>query len=257
MNSHASHIADEAVTQAAALVARATSVAALTGAGMSTESGLPDFRSPNGLWAAFDPLEVATLSAFRRTPAKFYEFYRRRLALLAAATPNPGHQALARLEAEGRLVTVITQNVDGLHQAAGSSRVIELHGNLREAACLECRWIGPIGVVADALDRGALPACPRCSSPVKPNVVLFEELLPEPAYQGAQDTCQDADLLLVVGSSLQVTPAAWLPEMAHQRGIPVIIVNDEPTPLDHLARVIVRGRAGNILPRIVEAAVAR
>ncbi len=255
--SHEGPSIGDAVTQAAAVLARATSVAALTGAGMSTESGLPDFRSPGGLWAEFDPRDIATLSAFHRTPGRFYEFYRKRLALLATAAPNPGHRALARLEAEGRLVAVITQNVDGLHQAAGSSRVIELHGNLREAACLECHWTGPISMAAEALDRGELPVCSRCSSRVKPNVVLFEELLPESAYQDAQDVCEHVDALLVVGSSSQVTPAAWLPGVAHERGVPVIIVNDEPTPLDHLARVILRGRAGIILPAIVQAALAR
>jgi NAD-dependent deacetylase len=226
---------------------------ALTGAGMSTESGLPDFRSPGGLWGEYDPLEVATLSAFRRTPEKFYDFYRQRLALLTAATPNAGHLALAHLEASGRLSAVITQNVDGLHQAAGSRRVIELHGNLQEAACPQCRWTGSIRVITEALEAGTLPACPRCEARVKPNVVLFEELLPQAAYQEAENACRNAAVLLVVGSSLQVTPAAWLPQVAHQHGATVIIVNDEPTPLDHVARIVLRGRAGALLPSLAAA----
>jgi NAD-dependent deacetylase len=226
---------------------------ALTGAGMSTESGLPDFRSPGGLWGEYDPLEVATLSAFRRTPKKFYDFYRQRLALLTVAAPNAGHQALARLEASGRLSAVITQNVDGLHQAAGSRRVIELHGNLREAACPQCQWTGSIRVITEALEAGTLPACPRCEARLKPNVVLFEELLPQAAYQEAENACQNAAVLLVVGSSLQVTPAAWLPQVAHQHGATVIIVNDEPTPLDHVARIVLRGRAGALLPSLAAA----
>lgn len=222
---------------------------------MSTESGIPDFRSPGGLWADSDPLDVATLSAFRRDPHKFYEFYRQRLALLAAAAPNPGHRALAEMESAGRLSAVITQNVDGLHQAAGSRRVIELHGNLREAAYPHCGWTGPISTVTDALDRKELPGCPNCRSRVKPNVVLFEELLPQAAYREAELVCRTAGVLLVVGSSLQVTPAAWLPEVASRHGAAVIITNDEPTPLDHLARIVLRGRAGTILPALVRAAL--
>lgn len=239
------------VADAAAVLSRARAAVALTGAGISTESGLPDFRSPGGLWAAFDPLEVATLSAFRRTPQKFYEFYRSRLSRLGTVAPNAAHRALANMEARGQLRAIITQNIDGLHQAAGSRRVIELHGNLREAACIECGWIGPIAVIAAALDRSTLPTCDTCGGRLKPNVVLFEELLPEAAYLTAEAECRRADALLVVGSSLQVTPAAWLPEVAHRHGAPVVIINDEGTPLDHLAEVVVRGRAGSILPALV------
>jgi len=253
---HESPVTSRAVEQAAAILAQGKPAVALTGAGMSTESGLPDFRSPGGLWGEYDPLEVATLSAFRRAPQKFYEFYRRRLARLADAAPNPGHRALADLESAGRLSAVITQNVDGLHQAAGSRRVIELHGNLREAACPDCGWIGPISIVTEALDCGGLPACPRCGGRVKPNVVLFGEMLPETAYLEAERACRDAGALLVVGSSLQVTPAAWLPEVAHRHGAAVMIINDAPTPLDHLARVILRGRAGDLLPAVARIVLA-
>lgn len=239
------------IERAATIVVRARSVVALTGAGISTESGLPDFRSPGGLWANVDPLEVATLSAFRRTPQRFYDFYRTRLQLLAGAAPNPAHHALVQLEAKGKLRAVVTQNVDGLHQAAGSRRVIELHGNLREAACPVCRWVGPIAVITDALNRSELPACSICGSHLKPNVVLFEELLPEDAYLAAEEECRRADVLLVVGSSLQVTPAAGLPQVARQHGAALIIVNDEPTPMDLAADVVLRGRAGTLLPDLV------
>jgi NAD-dependent deacetylase len=241
------------IAQAASALAASPFSIALTGAGLSTESGLPDVRSPGGLWGEYDPMEVATLSAFRRTPERFYDFYRQRLARLAAAAPNAGHQALAQLEASGRLGAIITQNVDGLHQAAGSRRVIELHGNLREAACPQCQWTGPIRLITEALEAGTLPACPQCGARVKPNVVLFEELLPQEAYQQAEGACRRAGALLVVGSSLQVTPAAWLPQVAHQHGARVIIVNDEPTPLDHIAHIVLRGRAGAILPPLVAA----
>ena len=252
MRSDDSRLHHTIAAAASALAASPFSIA-LTGAGLSTESGLPDFRSPGGLWGEYDPVEVATLSAFRRTPEKFYDFYRQRLARLAAAAPNAGHQALAQLEASGRLGAIITQNVDGLHQAAGSRQVIELHGNLREAACPQCQWTGPIRLITEALDAGTLPACPQCGARVKPNVVLFEELLRQEAYQQAEGACRRAGALLVVGSFLQVTPAAWLPQVAHQHGARVIIVNDEPTPLDHIAHIVLRGRAGAILPPLVVA----
>ncbi|HET6781817.1 MAG TPA: NAD-dependent deacylase [bacterium] len=242
---------------AAEFLANARRGVAFTGAGVSTESGLPDFRSPSGLWAGVDPMEVATLSAFRRAPEKFYAFYRTRLAMLADARPNPAHHALADLERDGMVAMVVTQNVDGLHQAAGSRRVIELHGNLREAVCPDCRWVGPITVVTAALATENLPSCERCGGRVKPNVVLFEELLPLDAYDRAEHACRTADLLLVVGSSLQVTPAAWLPVAAQRAGAPLIIVNDEPTPFDHLAGVVLRGRAGEILPTLAAVALAR
>lgn len=245
------------VEVAARILTRARTGVALTGAGMSTESGLPDFRSPGGLWANYDPLEVATLSAFQRAPKKFYDFYRARLLLLAGAEPNPGHYALAQLEARGVLAAVITQNVDGLHHAAGSRRVIELHGNLREAACIRCGWVGPISVIREALNLGTLPECERCGGRLKPNVVLFEELLPETAYLAAEEACRRADALLVVGSSLQVTPAAWLPEVAHRHGAAVIILNDEPTAMDHLASVLLRGRVGEVLPTLARAVEAK
>lgn len=240
----------DALRRAAGLLLRSRRSVALTGAGVSTESGLPDFRSQGGLWTGVDPLEVASLSAFRRHPEVFYRFYHTRLAHLAGAHPNPAHYALAALEAYG-LGAIITQNVDGLHQAAGSRRVIELHGNLREAACPACGWRGPIALISEALERGALPACPACGSRPKPNVVLFEELLPTDAYEAAERELKAADLLLVVGSSLQVTPAAWLPEVARSHGAALIIANDEPTPLDPLADVALRGRAGRMLPELV------
>ncbi|MDR7467934.1 MAG: NAD-dependent deacylase [Armatimonadota bacterium] len=242
----------DAIAKAAAVLARARRIAALTGAGVSTESGLPDFRSPGGLWAGVDPMEVASLTAFQRRPQVFYDFYRRRLLALAGAKPNPAHYALVTLERFG-LQAVITQNVDGLHQAAGSRRVIELHGNLREAACVACRAVRPIAVLTEALDRGELPTCSTCGGPLKPNVVLFEELLPAAAYAAAEQECRLADVLLVAGSSLQVTPAAWLPEVARESGAAILIVNDEPTPLDHRAEVVLRGRAGAVLPALAAA----
>jgi NAD-dependent deacetylase len=243
------------IGRAAGILANARPAVVFTGAGVSTESGLPDFRSPGGLWAGVDPMEVASLTAFRRRPQAFFEFYRARLAHLAQARPNPAHVALAAMEAQGITGVIITQNVDGLHQAAGSRAVIEIHGNLHEAACPDCEWTGPIAVITDALARKATPACPACGSPVKPNVVLFEELLPVGAYHRARAVCARARALLVVGSSLQVTPAAWLPQIVHDSGGSVVIINDEPTPFDGMAAVVLRGQSGTLLPDLAVAAI--
>ncbi len=223
---------------------------AFTGAGVSTASGLPDFRSPGGLWAEIDPMAVASRSAFERRPETFYTFYRQRLEVLARAEPNSAHAALAALERSGRLRGVITQNVDGLHQAAGSSVVIELHGNLREAVCVVCATIRPIAVIRAALDTGTMPRCPDCGGMFKPNVVLFEDLLPMQPWLAAERAARASDVMLVVGSSLQVFPAASLPDETLDAGGRLIIVNREPTPFDGRAAVVIQGEAARILPEI-------
>jgi NAD-dependent deacetylase len=226
---------------------------AFTGAGVSTASGLPDFRSPGGLWAGIDPMTVASRSAFERRPEAFYAFYRQRLEVLARAAPNPAHDALAALERAGRLRGVITQNVDGLHQAAGSSMVIELHGNLREAVCVACGTIRPIAVIRAALDAGTMPRCAGCGSMLKPNVVLFEDLLPMRPWLAAERAARASDVMLVVGSSLQVFPAASLPHETLDAGGRLILVNREPTPFDDRAAVVIHGEAARILPEIADA----
>jgi NAD-dependent deacetylase len=243
----------EGVERAAALVRGGRMTVALTGAGVSTESGLPDFRSRDGLWARMDPMRVASLSAFQRDPAGFYAFYQNRLAALADAVPNAAHRALARLEALGKLHLVVTQNVDGLHQRAGSRDVVEVHGNLREARCAGCGAVVPIIEMARPLGAGEVPRCGRCAGLLRPNVVLFEELLPASAYERAETACGECDALLVIGSSLEVHPVAGLPALAVRRGARLAIVNREPTPCDHLAAVVVRGDAGTVLPQIVGA----
>jgi len=245
-------MAVEEIQHAGELIASSQFAVALTGAGVSTESGLPDFRSQDGLWRQYDPSEVATLSAFYTDPHRFYAFYRHRLALLREAQPNPAHYALARLEDLGKLHVVITQNVDGLHQQAGSRRVLEVHGNLREAKCTGCGRIFPISVLDPFLERAEIPTCDSCGSALKPNVVLFEEMLPEEVFEEAEASCRRCDLLLVVGSSLQVTPVAYLPHVALRHGARLILVNTEETPVDRFADVVLRGRAGVILPRLVE-----
>lgn len=243
----------DAVERAAALLRAGRLNVALTGAGVSTESGLPDFRSKDGLWARMDPARVASASAFQRDPAAFYAFYQSRLGVLAGAAPNAAHRALARLEDVGMLHLVVTQNVDGLHQQAGSKEVVEVHGNLRQARCAGCSAVVPIAQMAGPLQSGAVPRCRRCGGLLRPNVVLFEELLPAFAYEGAETACRECDVLLVVGSSLEVHPVAGLPALAARRGARLVIVNRDPTPCDHLAAAVLRGEAGTVLPQIVAA----
>lgn len=243
----------DAVARAAALLRGGRLNVALTGAGASTESGLPDFRSKDGLWGRTDPTRVASVSAFQQDPTAFYAFYQTRLAALAGAAPNGAHRALARLESLGGLHLVVTQNVDGLHQQAGSREVVEVHGNLREARCAGCGALVSIAEMAGPLRAGAVPRCGRCGGLLRPNVVLFGELLPAAAYARAEAACRKCDVLLVVGSSLEVYPVAGLPALAVRHGAKLAIVNRDPTPCDELAEVVVRGEAGVVLPRIVEA----
>jgi NAD-dependent deacetylase len=244
------------VERIAALLRAGRLNVALTGAGVSTESGLPDFRSNTGLWRQTDPARVASLSAFRRDPTAFYAFYQTRLAVLADAVPNAAHRALARLEALGAVHLVVTQNVDGLHLQAGSREVVEVHGNLRQARCAGCGALAPIAEMAAALQAGSTPRCKRCGGLLRPNVVLFEEFLPAAAYERAESACRQCDVLVVVGSSLEVYPVAGLPPLAARHGARVVIVNREPTPHDGLATVVLRGEAGTVLPQITGAVEA-
>ncbi|HKX18269.1 MAG TPA: NAD-dependent deacylase [bacterium] len=241
------------------LLRRSRWTAVLTGAGVGTESGLPDFRSTpvpggtGGLWTGIDPMRVASASAFARDPDAFYRFYQQRLSHLAGAEPNPAHQAIARLEALGLVQLVITQNVDRLHQEAGSRHVVEVHGNLREARCQRCGKVVPIGEMTTQLEAGDRPRCAECGDLLRPNVVLFEELLPAEAYDRGAAACLRCETLLVVGSSLEVYPVAGLPQLAKEHGAKVVMVNREPTARDHLADVRLQGQAGEILPALVEA----
>ncbi len=221
-----------------------------TGAGMSTESGLPDFRSASGLWAGVDPVAVASRRTLERKPEAFYDFYRKRLGHLAAAAPNAGHYAVAGMERAGWVGAVVTQNVDGLHQAAGSRHVIELHGNLRESVCTGCGFRGSAAQLRAALAAGGLPTCGWCGGLLRPNVVLFDEMLPQDAWQTAVQAARACRLMLVVGSSLQVTPAAYLPLETLRGGGRLVIVNREPTPYDGRATITIRESAGAVLAEI-------
>ena len=219
----------------------------LTGAGISTESGIPDFRSPGGVWRQYDPMLVASIDGWRADPERAWEFYGRRLGLLADVQPNAGHRALTELERAGWLDAVITQNVDRLHELAGTRTVVEVHGSLRTASCPACGAVVPM---EEARRRLPLPACDRCGGPLKPDVVMFGELLPVAAFERAAALARSAGCLVVVGSSLEVWPVAGLPDEALLAGARLAIVNRDPTPYDERAELVVRGGAGETLGRV-------
>jgi NAD-dependent deacetylase len=221
----------------------------LTGAGVSTESGIPDFRSPTGIWADIDPVEVASIDAFRRDPARVWEFYGRRLGMLGDIQPNAGHHAIAELERRGLVEAVVTQNVDGLHQQAGSGDVVEVHGSLATAVCPACGARVPIAEVRALLAVAPVPLCAECNAPLKPGVVMFGELLPVAAIDRAMSLARDARLVLVVGSSLEVWPVAGLPLEADA----FAIVNLGPTTLDDQALLKLEAGAGETLAAVVAA----
>jgi NAD-dependent protein deacetylase/lipoamidase len=222
----------------------------LTGAGISTESGIPDFRSAAGIWTQFDPLEVATIDAFRADPAKVWEFYALRLDVVRNAEPNDGHRALAELEARGWIDAVITQNIDTLHARAGSQNIVEVHGSIATSSCLDCGTVVPLAQVVELLP---LPRCPACGRVLKPDVVMFGELLPETAMRQATELVAGAGVLLVVGSSLEVHPVAALPLDALAAGAALAIVNRGPTQLDRRAAVTIDGAAGETLRALADA----
>jgi NAD-dependent deacetylase len=226
---------------------------ALTGAGISTESGIPDFRSPGGIWDRYDPMEYATIDAFRRDPVKVWDFYAKRLDVLRNARPNAAHLALAELERRGLLEAVITQNIDRLHELARSENVVEVHGSIRSSVCLACGATATFDEVVELLAQAPAPACPRCGSILKPGVVMFGELLPEREIDRAQELARRARLLLVVGSSLEVHPVAGLPLETLAAGGELAIVNRTPTALDGRARLVLAGSAGEVLAAAVEA----
>lgn len=227
----------------AELIGSARSVVALTGAGISVPSGIPDFRSPGtGLWEDVDPMEVAHISVWRREPARFWGFYGQRFATLEGKQPNDAHRALAALEASGRLEAVITQNIDGLHRAAGTRDLIEVHGSIATASCLRDGRTYPLAETRARLaaDPEGIPRC-DCGAPLKPDVVLFGELLDEAAIGRASDLAERADLLLTIGSSLEVYPVAGLPELTLAAGGRLAVVTRSATPFDPYAAVRLGG----------------
>jgi NAD-dependent deacetylase len=227
----------------AELVREAGSMVALTGAGISVPSGIPDFRSPGtGLWEKVDPMEVAHIDVFRRAPARFWRFYGERFATLGSKRPNAAHHALVTLERAGLLNAVITQNIDLLHARAGTRELIEVHGSIASCSCLACGGRHEVDDVRRRLarDRGGVPRC-DCGAPLKPDVVLFGEFLPVEALERASELAAEADLMLCIGSSLEVYPVAQLPELTLASGGRIAIITQGHTPLDGRAAVCCRG----------------
>ncbi len=241
------------VRHAAELLSAARRGLALTGAGASAESGIPTFRGEGGLWTKYDPIKLASIEYFMADPSAYWKVSKDRGSVALAARPNAGHDALAALEAAGHLVAVVTQNTDGLHQESGSRNVIEVHGSGRAVQCLDCGNREPRAEVQARLDAEMPPRCKVCGGVfLKPTVVLFGEPMPQAAIQAAFVLARHADVMLVVGSSLVVYPAADIPLVAIRAGAKMVVVNAEPTPFDELAEVVIRGKSGEVLPEIVE-----
>jgi NAD-dependent deacetylase len=221
-------------------------IAALSGAGISTEAGVPDFRGPQGLWNNAELMEKLSANGFRRDPECFYRANIPLMAAMAAAEPTGAHRLLARLEEMGKLQAVVTQNIDGLHRKAGSRTVFEVHGTYRTGHCPECGDTFEMDPFYREIESGRLkvPLCGRCRVPIKPDIVLFGELLPQDAWSGSVNAMERCDLLLVLGSSLVVYPAAELPSIAHACGARLVIVNLEETAYDRMA-LVVREKLGN------------
>lgn len=241
----------------AALLKSAHQAIALTGAGISTPSGIPDFRSASsGLWERYDPMAVASLSAFRYNPAAFYDWIHPLARSIFEATPNEAHIALARLERNGYLRGVITQNIDGLHQRAGSRSVLEVHGHLRRATCIACYRKYPTEqLLTEFLESGDPPRCPSCQGVLKPDAVLFGEQLPIKVMRRVDRWVAECDLMIVAGSSLEVTPVALLPVRALESGADLVIVNHTPTYVDARAVVVIRADVAKALPRVADLAI--
>jgi NAD-dependent deacetylase len=239
---------DEAVDRAAAVLKQARRVAVLTGSGVSAESGVPTFRASDGLWEGHRIEDVATPEGFNRDPKLVWQFYNERRANVAKVKPNPGHLALARLEERcGDEFSLVTQNVDGLHRAAGSVRVLEIHGSLQRTRCTGCRRIADRGLEP----LGALPECPQCGAMLRPDIVWFHEALPEQIWLEAQVAAAQCEALLVVGASAVVHPATSLVPIARRAGASIIEVNLTRTEASDLADIGLYGPSGQVLPKVV------
>jgi NAD-dependent deacetylase len=242
------------VERLADLLGRSRRAVALTGAGVSVPSGIPDFRTPEtGLWAKVDPMEVAHISVFEGEPERFWSYYRPRFQALGDKEPNRAHEALAELERRGLIEGVITQNIDRLHRAAGSENVIEVHGSIETSSCTACATAFGLDEVDDLFDERGVAICSGCGGAVKPDVVLFGELLPEAAIAQATELAEGADLMLCVGSSLAVHPVAGLPELTLSHGGRLAIVTKGETPYDGDAELKLEGEVDEELAALLAA----
>jgi NAD-dependent deacetylase len=243
------------IEQAAQILIHMHAVTALTGAGISTPSGIPDFRSTgSGLWEFVDPFKVATIFAFRQDPQAFYDWVRPLVDTILNAQPNPAHYALADLGKMGVVKAIVTQNIDGLHQRAGSQVVYEVHGNLRHATCIRCYASVPAEPMIHAfMQDGQIPRCAKCGGVMKPDVILYGEQLPARVLIAAQQAARASDAMIVAGSSLEAAPAGDLPLLTKANGGKLIFVNLGPTHLDEMADVVIRADVAKALPLLVQA----
>jgi NAD-dependent deacetylase len=246
---------DDLIQRAAQLLTHAQQVVALTGAGLSTPSGIPDFRSQDtGLWENYDPMEIATFQAFRRRPVEFFNWIRPLAQRMFQARPNAAHLALAELKAAGWVKSIITQNIDGLQQRAGASDVIELHGDIYTGTCVNCYALYPSErFYADFIGQACVPHCPECGGIIKPNVILFGEALPVRALMAAKRAVAECDVLLIAGSSLEVAPASDLPMLARSHQAQLIIINQGATYMDDFCNVFIQSDVALALPAIAAA----
>lgn len=242
------------IQEAARLILKSSSTVALTGAGVSTKSGIPDFRGPHGLWTKIDPSKFATIDAFFSDPKGWWETALQLAPVILRAKPNPAHTMLAKLERMGLLQWLVTQNVDALHQRAGSKHVLEVHGSLLSASCTLCQIQVDRSHLEHAIKKRQIPpTCPACGGILKIDAVFFGEALPREVFGQALQAARDCQLMLIAGSSLTVYPVDTLPSIARQSGASVIIINEEPTPFDEMANLVIREEAGEALTRIVHA----
>ena len=242
----------DGVGRLADLVRSSERIVALTGAGISVPSGIPDFRTPGeGMWEEVDPMKVANIDAFHRDTRAFWDFYRPRFDMLSDKRPNAAHLALVDLERAGRLDAVITQNIDRLHRSAGTRELIEVHGSVDTSSCTTCGASWPLERVGELFDEEGIAVCPGCFGKVKPDVVLFGEMLPVEAIQRARELAESADLMLCVGSSLEVFPAAGLPELTLAHGGSIAVLTIGPTPYDGDAHVRLHDDVAEVLPALV------
>lgn len=244
----------DSIQQASDLIKHSHQAVVLTGAGISTPSGIPDFRTPGtGLWTKYLPMEVASLSAFRYNPELFYQWLHPLVQHMRSARPNPAHYSLAKLEENGFIESIITQNIDGLHSRAGSKNVIEVHGTLNSLTCIKCFiQVSSELIIQEYIDNCLIPHCQICGGILKPDVILYEEQLPIKTWIKAEEACRKCDLLIVAGTSLEVMPSAKLPVLALDNGASLIIINITNTYIDIRADIIIRADVADIFPQISE-----
>ncbi len=244
----------QTISFAAELIKQSQKTVTLTGAGVSTNSGIPDFRSPGtGLWQRVEPMEVASLSAFRHNPELFYEWFHSLAVMLFSARPNQAHIALARLQSAGYISEIITQNIDGLHSKAGAESVLEVHGSLRTLSCTNCYLQLPSApLLHEYLVHCTVPRCPACGSIMKPDIILYEEQLPVKTWIMAEEASKHCGLMIVAGTSLEVMPSAKLPLQAVEHGAKLIIINNAPTFMDVRADLVIHADVTEVLPQVTE-----